>query len=105
MGIRDRDLDELLGAKALVRADRRAKRHDAGRARVGQIPGGVQVGIHVGHDDISLFCQDLRRLDGLVVVRQQVFGVVDHFNFDKVAAAQFPREMGNACLLYTSRCV
>ena len=49
--------------------------------------GSVQIRIHVRHHDKSFFCKDFRCFDGLIVIRKQIFGIVNNFDFDKVTTA------------------
>ena len=89
-------MNELARHQSLVGADRRAKRHDAGRACVHQIARDVQVGVHVRHDNKPLFCEDFGCADGFLIVRQQIFAVAHDLDFDKVAAADLARQACNA---------
>ena len=92
----DENLDEVPGGQALVGADGGRQGHHRRGAGVHQVPGRVQIRVHVGQDDEALLGQGLRGPDGLVVVRQQVFGVVHDLDLHEVAAAQLPGQAGDA---------
>ena len=77
---------------------------DGRRARIDQVARDVQIGIHIRHDDKALFGEDFGRLDGLLIVRQQVFGVAHDLDLDKITAADFAAQPRNAhCLVCVAR--
>ena len=64
----------------------------------------MQVRIHVGHNDEALLGKNLRRLDGFVIVRQQVLAVLDDFDFDKISVTKLACKAGDAyCLVSCAR--
>ena len=70
IGVLDDHLDEVTCAQALIRADHRAERHHACRARVLKTLRCDRVREHVRHDHKALLGQLFRGLDGLLVVWQ-----------------------------------
>ena len=69
---------------------------DGGGPGVGQVPGHVQVGVHVGQDHKPLLGQRLCGLNGLGVVGEEVLAVPHDLDFHKVPAAQLPGQPGDA---------
>ena len=98
----NKDLDEVLCAQPLVGSDGGGQGHDAGSACIGQVPGCVQVRVHIGHDHKAFLGKDFCCLHGLGIVRQQVFCVADDLYFHKVPASRCP---GQACNAHSLICI
>ena len=54
------------------------------------VHGHIQVRVHVWHDNKAFFCKDFCSFDGFIIIRQQVFGVVNNFDLYKITTAEFP---------------